>query len=289
MIDVRAIVFGVGVIAAVGAAPLARQAQAPMPPRVSVPRAGVTVPMRTFDGRPVIAVTIHGKAVDFVLDTGAAAGALDPDAAAAMGLDVEDGRVTIDALTIGAVTLTGVRLRATTFMRGLGADAPSGVMSASWFPKHLVTFDFPRHTLTIKSGALPAADGRTIFACDPSSLLPTIPVMVAGHAFTLHLDTGSPGGVMLPMAASTQVPLAGPLTDAPPARTMAGAFEVKVAPVKGAVTIGRFAIDADPVRFSDLRPGPGPAPGNIGAQALQSFALTYDSTNRRVKLRRGDR
>jgi hypothetical protein len=259
--------------------------QAP-PPRVSVPRAGVTVPMRDFGGRPVIAVTIHGAPVDVVLDTGAAVGALDPDVATAMGLDVADGRVAIDAMTIGAVKLTSVTLRATTFMRGLGAGAPSGVMSASWFPKSLVTFDFPRHTLTIAPGALPAPDDRTIFACDPSSLLPTIPVSVAGHAFTLHLDTGSPGGVMLPMAASTLVPLAGPLTDAPPARTMAGAFEVKVAPVKGDVTIGRFAIDAGPVRFSDLRPGPGPAPGNIGAQALRSFALTYDSTNRRVKLTR---
>jgi hypothetical protein len=273
------------VIAAASAVLSARQAP---PPRVSVPRAGVTVPMRDFGGRPVIAVTIHGKSVDVVLDTGAAAGALDPDVAAAMGLDVADGRVTIDTMTISGVTLTGVTLRATTFMRGLGADAPRGVMSASWFPGNLVTFDFPRHTLTIAPGALPRPDGKTIFACDPASVLPTIPVTVAGRTFTLHLDTGSPGGVMLPMAASTQVPLAGPLTDAPPARTMAGAFEVKVAPVKGAITIGRFAIDAGPVRFSDLRPGPGPAPGNIGAQVLQPFALTYDATNRRVKLRRGN-
>lgn len=286
MTALKTIAVSVGLLAATGAAPLA--SQAPVPPRVSVPRAGVTVPMRTFGGRPVIAVAIHGTSVDFVLDTGAVAGAFDPDVAAAMGLDVEDGRVTIDAMTIGAVTLTSVTLRATTFMRGLGADAPSGVMSASWFPKQLVTFDFPRHTLTIRPGALSAPDGRTIFACDPASLLPTIPVTVAGHVFTLHLDTGSPGGVMLPMAASTQVPLAGPLADAPPARTMAGAFEVKVAPVKGDITIGRFAIAAGPVRFSDLRPGPGPAPGNIGAQALQRFALTYDSSNRRVKLRPGE-
>jgi hypothetical protein len=138
------------VIAAASAVLSARQAP---PPRVSVPRAGVTVPMRTFGGRPVIAVAIHGKSIDVVLDTGAVAGALDPDVAAAMGLDVADGRVTIDTMTISGVTLTGVTLRATTFMRGLGADAPSGVMSASWFPGSLVTFDFPRHTLTIAPGA----------------------------------------------------------------------------------------------------------------------------------------
>lgn len=157
-------------------------------------------------------------------------------------------------------------------------------MSASWFPGSLVTFDFPRHTLTIAPGALPAPNGRSVFACDPASFLPTIPVTVAGHAFTLHLDTGSPGSVTLPMAASTLLPLAGPLVDAPPARTLAGTFPVKVAPVKGRITIGRFPIDAGPVHFSDLRPGPGPAPGNIGSQALQGFALTYDSSNRRFEL-----
>src|SRR6185369_12010990 len=154
------------------------------------------------------------------------------------------GRIAIESMTIGAVRLSGVTLRATTFMRGLGADAPSGVMSASWFPTHLVTFDFPRRALTIAPGALGPPDGRTIFACDPSSFLPTIPVTIAGRLFTLHLDTGSGGGVMLPRAVAEELPLAGPLEDAPAARTMAGVFEVKVAPVKGDIMIGQFVINA---------------------------------------------
>jgi hypothetical protein len=92
--------------------------------------------------------------------------------------------------------------------------------------------------------------------------------------------------VVLPLAAFAQVPLAGPLTDEPPAHTLAGEFAVKAAPVQGDITIGHVVIDAGPVRFSDLRPGPGPAHGNIGTQPLQPFALAYDSTNRRVKLTR---
>jgi hypothetical protein len=114
--------------------------------------------------------------------------------------------IATDRLTIGGVTLTDATLRATTFMRGLGEGAPPGVMSASWFPGSVVTFDFPRGTFTIAPGALPAPDGVTIMACDPSSLLPAISVTVAGRVFSLHLDTGSAGGVVLPLAASAQVP-----------------------------------------------------------------------------------
>src|SRR5262245_6870857 len=117
---VKTMLAGAAWLAAV-VAPLA--SQAPPPPRVVVPRAGVTVPMRTFGGRPVIGVTIRGRTVDFVVDTGAAVGALDTDVAAMMGLAIDGGRIVVGDMAIGAVRLTGVTLRATTFMRGLGENA----------------------------------------------------------------------------------------------------------------------------------------------------------------------
>jgi hypothetical protein len=135
---------------------------------------------------------------------------------------------------------------------------------------------------------LPPADDESVFACDPSDPLPTIPVRVAGRALALHLDTGAPGTVLLPMHFATELPPAGPLEDGPPATTQAGTFAVRMAPVRGDVTIGRFAVDVGRILFSDLRPGPRAAPGNVGAAALQTLVVTYDSANCRVRLRRGD-
>jgi len=259
----------------------------PAPSVVSAPARGVTVPMRSVGGRPAVDVTLNGKGpVSFVLDTGAAGGAMDPDTAASLGLSVNGGVVSIAALGIGAVTLRDVVLRPSTFMRGLGPDAPQGVMSASWFARHLVTFDFPRQTITIAPGALPALDNQTIFEFDAAEILPGVPITVAGRAHYVHLDTGSPGGLMLPLRMSTELPLAGPLVGAGTASTPAGTFEVKAAPVDGDVKLGQFTLDVGSVRFSDLRPGPGPAPGNLGSQALKPFVVTYDSTNHRFRFER---
>ena len=282
----RTIVLAMCVVLAVVVA----EAQRPRGPSlVSAPARGVTVPMRSAGGRPAIDVTLNGKGpVQFVLDTGAAGGAMDPDTAASLGLSVDGGVISIAALGIGAVTLRDVVLRPSTFMRGLGPDAPPGVMSASWFAGHLVIFDFPRQTITIVPGALPAPDNQTIFEFDAAEILPGVPITVAGHAHYVHLDTGSPGGLMLPLRLSTELPLAGPLVSAGSASTQAGTFEVKSAPVSGDVKIGQFTLDVGPVRFSDLRPGPGPAPGNLGSAALKPFVVTYDSTNHRFRFERRD-
>ena len=159
-------------------------------------------------------------------------------------------------------------------------------MSASWFAQHLVSFDFPHQTITIAPGALPAPDNQTIFEFDAAEILPGVPLTVAGRAHYVHLDTGSPGGLMLPMRMATELPLAGPLASGGTASTPAGSWEVKAAPINGDVRLGQFTLDVGPVRFSDLRPGPGPAPGNLGSAALRPFVVTYDSTNHRFRFER---
>jgi hypothetical protein len=86
--------------------------------------------------------------------------------------------------------------------------------------------------------------------------LPVAPVVVAGRTCVIHVDSGAPSGVMLPMHYAKELALAAELTPAGKARTVAGEFEVFTAPVKGAITLGEFTLDVPSVRFSDLRPGP---------------------------------
>jgi hypothetical protein len=149
-----------------------------------------------------------------------------------------------------------------------------------------VTFDFPHQTVTIVPGSLPPPDNQTIFEFDAAEILPLVPIVVAGRPHRVHLDTGSPGGLMLPMRFSAELPLASPLVAAGKASTQAGTFEVQTATINGEVKLGQFTLDVGPVRFSDLRPGPGPAPGNLGSDALKLFVVTYDSTNRRFRFER---
>jgi hypothetical protein len=61
---------------------------------------------------------------------------------------------------------------------------------------------------------------------------------------------------------------------------------VQSATVKGTIEIGEFTLVQKEVRFSDLRPGPEPGIGNIGARVLREFVVTFDSKNRRVKFER---
>jgi hypothetical protein len=264
--------------------------------RIDVPAGGVTVPTKTVGGRPTVEVEIngHGPFV-MIVDTGATVTVVDPDLIAELHLPraltdaipaSERGPLRIDALTIGTAVLHGVTVGEVGLLSGLGPNPPRGVLSAAAFPGHLVILDYPKATLRLERGALPPADNRQIFEYAPDERLPVVPVTVAGQPYRVHLDSGSPGALMLPTRDLTVVPLAGPAVDAGHARTVAGEFPISTAPFTGAAAIGEFPIALPTITFSDLRPGLAPGIGNIGAQILHTFVVTFDSANRRIRFAR---
>jgi hypothetical protein len=262
--------------------------------RIDVPPAGATVPMLEVGGRPMVDVRINGKGpYPFILDTGATFTAIDGDLAKELALppgrDVEsEPTVRVDEFRVGDAVAHGFLAGSLPGMLGGlgGANPPRGVLSAAAFPGQLVVLDYPGKRVTIKPGALPAADNRRVFEYSASEPLPVVPVRVAGHEYHIHLDSGSPGGVMLPMKYAAELPLAAPPVEVGHARTVAGTFPVQSATVTGAIEIGEYVLDLKEVRFSDLRPGPEPGIGNIGALVLRGFVVTFDSKNRRVKFER---
>jgi hypothetical protein len=273
--------------------------QVPAPAGIEVPRDGLTIPMQDMGGRPVVDVRINGKGpYRFILDTGAVTTvvsdelsrelSLTPPAGvqvASMGGGPAPAIVVIHDLRIGNATLEGI-IAAAMPLGGLlkGEDAPRGILSAASFPGYLLTYDYPGKRILIKRGALETADSRSIFEYTEDQVLPTVPVRIAGHDTQVHLDTGSPFGLVLPVKFLTELPLASPPKEAGRVHTGGGEFPVSSARVDGTIELGKYKLDLDEVRFSDARPGPGPTVGNIGYDVLRHFVVTLDSRNRRIRI-----
>jgi hypothetical protein len=295
----------ISIVLAASTLPAAVQAQMhvgpqiPVPTGIEVPQDGVTVPMQDMGGRPVIELQINGKGpFRFVLDTGAVTTvvsnelsrelSLTPPAGvqvASVGGGPAPAIVLIHDVRIGDAVLKDM-IAAAMPLGGLlkGENAPRGVLSAACFPGYLLTYDYPGKRISIKKGALASADSKSIFQYTEDQFLPTVPVRIAGRDTQVHLDTGSPFGLTVPVKFLAEVPLASQPQEAGTARTGGGEFPVSIAPVNGTIELGKYRLALDEVRFSDARPGPGPALGNIGYGVLRDFVVTLDSKNRRIQL-----
>jgi len=270
-----------------------------VPARISVPPGGLTVPMQDMGGRPVVELKINGKGpYRFILDTGAMTTVIADDLSRELSLAPPQGLhvasrdggtppaiVIVDDLSIGDATLEGM-IAAVMPLGGLlkGEDAPRGILSAANFPGCLLIYDYPGKRILVKRGALEAADSRSIFEYSEDQVLPTVPVRIAGHDTQVHLDTGSPFGLVLPVKFLTELPLASQPREAGRVRTGGGEFPVSSAHVDGTIELGKYKLNPGEVRFSDARPGPGPSIGNLGYEVLRHFVVALDSKNRRIKI-----
>ena len=284
---------------AVGQARMHVGPQVPVPASIQIPADGVTVPMQDMGGRPVIDLKINGKGpYRFILDTGGVTTVVSDELSRELSLTPPAGVqvasvgggpvpaiVVIQDVRIGNAVLKGMIAAAMPLGDLLkGENAPRGILSAASFPGYLLTYDYPGKHISIKKGALERADSKSTFQYTEEQVLPTVPMRIAGHDTQVHLDTGSPFGLTLPVKFLTDLPLASQPKGAGVVRTGGGEFPVSIARVNGTIELGKYQLDLHEVRFSDARPGPGPAAGNIGYDVLRYFVVTLDSENRRVRL-----
>lgn len=262
---------------------------APEPPALDLPAGGVSLPMLDYGGRPVVEVTINARGpYRFILDTGAHMSVVDTGLRSELSLPAAEGTrsaaVSIETMALGETALRhGVAVVMPLGRLLTGEGAPRGVLSAAAFPGCLVTFDFPRRRIEIRSGELSASDGEGTFEYEASEGLPTVPVTVAGTATRVHVDTGSPSGLTLPTRFLDSLPLIGTPRVVGKARTHAGEFPVSRAAVDGPVALGTFRLDLREISFSDVAPGAAPPVGQIGYEVLRRFVVTLDSRNRRIR------
>jgi hypothetical protein len=130
----------------------------------------------------------------------------------------------------------------------------------------------------VSPGALPDADGKDILPFDNPRRVVEITFDVAGTTMTGDLDTGGPDGVTLPAAMMERVPLAGAAKVIAQGVTVSGPMDISEGTLRGAVTVGRYAILNPAIQFVPPFPH-----ANLGIALLSQFALTFDQKNKRVR------
>ena len=230
-------------------------------PKLELPPEGASMPMLDIGGRPVVEVKINGKGpFPFILDTGATQTVIDPDLSEELASSEDHNP--IKELTFGPVKVTGVEalVLPVTAMFGKIDKPPRGALSAQSFPGYLLRFDYPGKKITLRKGALPNTDGRTIFAYGADDLLPVVPLKVGGEEVKVHLDTGAPFALALPTKYKDQLRLAVPAVEKGKAMTHTGEFPIFKGTVDGDIEIGEFKLRSRDLAFTDVALHPGAAP-----------------------------
>src|SRR5262249_23685107 len=142
---------------------------------------------------------------------------------------------------------------------GAGKDTPRGVLSTAIFSGLLVTLDYPRSRLEIRRGELPAAGGKREFDYHGKRRLPRARLRAAGQDVDVHLDSGSPGGIMLPLELAKRLPLAAKPVKVGRGKRVDQEVIIWGAKLKGAVKLGQYELKDPELRFQDI-PG---APGHV--------------------------
>ena len=260
------------------------------------PSAVETVPLDLTGPRPIAMLRVGtGEPVRVIFDTGASGNVLDADFARAAGLP-DDGpaqvgppaggppmlgfRTHLDG-RLGTAARGGTRAVALPMaaMRHLNV---SGVMGPSTFAGRLVFLDLARSEIrvTAKTPATIPSGPSHPYSEAGHRALPGIGVAIGARRYDAHIDTGQPGMLMMPMTMSTEIPLAGPLTDGPPARLADGVPRaVKIGRIRGTVRIGALTLENPEVRFME-----GLNRVNVGMLALRGATLVFDPAERRTWL-----
>ncbi len=254
------------------------------------------IPMTNWGGRPVVDLEIDGKGpFRFILDTGASVTVIDRKLADRLALpEVGEteigsplgGTVTAKELSLPDVNMAGLglgNLRALAFdLFGEmgGDDMPVGVLASNAFTGHSLIFDFPRAEIRVSADLLPPADGREVFDfCSPDGK-PSLTVDVAGNKFCVHLDTGSPGDLTLPLSAAEMLSLESEPVVMGNVRLIGKEMSILGASLVGDLQVGTMLMPNPEIGFLEGAPV-----GNLGQGILMNSELAVDHENSRLRLR----
>ena len=266
------------------------------PARTTLDSAAVEVPMQLGSGRPVVQVMVNGQGpYDFILDTGAGTTVIDSTLAVSLGLEVAgqdsigDPRnpraiamqwMRADSLQLGGLTFAGVPMACFNIRRPLGSRY-GGILGLPAFADLVVSLDYPRSRVRATRGELPTSDPAVIAYESPGGII-NVPVHVGDTALVAHLDSGSPGGLMLPRAGSAGFTFKEAPSVIGRAGTVSGTATVWRARLAGEVKVGTLVYTDPEVQLSELLD----QWANIGFDLLRELTVTVDQRHHRLRMER---
>jgi CubicO group peptidase (beta-lactamase class C family) len=285
-------------VAAVAATPAGAGLDRPSsrPGATYLPDGGVRVPMEWTGHVASVSVMINGQGpFRFGIDTGAAGCArIDADLARRLGLAqigetmVGDpsGKnmrratvVQIDSLGIGGARFTAVPATSGDMAGRVMGDRVDGILGFGLFADCLWTLDYPALRMTLAQGGL--EDGSDVVPFRDERGIPSVTLRVAGIDVDADVDAGAMGGISLPDALASRLPLREPPRVVGHARTVSNEFDIKAAHLDGDVALGEITFTKPTVEFQPIFPV-----ANVGARILRDFVLTFDQRTHRLRLAR---
>ncbi|MBC8103780.1 MAG: aspartyl protease family protein [Cytophagales bacterium] len=290
-------------LALAAAAPLvARADEYPPPMRATIPdKSGVvTVPFRRSGGHLYLDALIQGKPAVFVLDCGAGADILTPQAAARLGIPASGTAnvrgtagssaarlALIKRLEVGGAILENDLVYIVPLPEALQCD---GLLGFHFFSRFVLTIDWQANQITLRSpDKFTPPSGIAPLSLQLNENTPSVSVTAGGIKGRFGLDTGYSGAITL----NTPFVEKKRLRDKYPKRLETITGRGIGGLLKGdIVRLGVFQIGAHSMRgpLADLSrqkegtEADSATDGNIGSEILSRFTVTFDYSRKRLFL-----
>jgi predicted aspartyl protease len=258
----------------------------------AAPGPSCSIPLHLRRGVPFVDVMVQGHGpYRFAVDTGTSAEAMaSPRLAKDLGLALEGrtwllgltgtarsavDQVRLDSLEVEGYSFHSVRAMVHEPVAGLGSY--DGVLGFSLFRNRLLTLDFPRRCMGLRTGVLDAGDPDVLSFAMPRNV-PVVALTIDGRSVPVQIDSGG-GGINLPLNAASRVQFARKSEVQVKIETQVNTVYVRGGVLKGELGLGEHVFRQPFVEISETAPV-----GNLGAASLQDFVLTFDQANRLVRL-----
>lgn len=256
-------------------------------PVIAVP-VDTAVPFDLSTGRPLLLAQIGDEApMEVFFDTGSQ-GAVIPRALVNKlrlklvgetrlkspygGEPVVAKLVSLGSLTIGGVAANDVTAVVQEDASFMGSDARL-VVGPAQFRGKIVSLDYAARSLRISSG-IPASTAWQSL----KNGLPETEIEIGGKHYPLHIDSGSPGTLMLPKSAAADLSPKPELREVGKARTVDKEFSIYVGAVNSDATIAGVPVKLGDVMFAEV------PFANLGSQGLAQFIVVIDLARDRWQL-----
>jgi hypothetical protein len=183
--------------------------------------------------------------------------------------------VLLKSLLVAGVEFTGVRA----VVHALGSEEPpcQGLLALALFRDSLLTLDFPNRELRLASGSLSPDGGQFVLPYRMPAGLPIITIRFGKSITDAQIDSGGTG-LSLPENLASRLKFASDPLEIGYGSSLSTRFRIKEAKLASDVSLGRYTFKQPWVEVNRAFPLV-----NLGASAMQTFAVTFDQKNALVR------